>query len=167
MHPFKGLVKYASPLALTYQYEEPIYFTFRSMYSNLWSKLNTISSREGELLHVAKTFEDLLFALNPSLFLHLLSIGVDPLQVAFPWIHLAFSNVLEAEQLLLLWDRLVGYDDLTILSLFAASIFLFRSEVLLCCGTKEDVNDVFKGNHGRRLKVVPLLQTILWVDVMQ
>jgi hypothetical protein len=159
------------------------------MYASLWSKLNTISSKEGEvrdeitarayrlgppnhppppqLLHVVKTFEELLFALHPGLFLHLLSIGVDPLQVAFPWIHLAFSNVLDAEQLLLLWDRLVGYDDLTILSLFAASIFLFRAEILLCCGSKEEVGNVFKGNWGRRLKVVPLLQAVLWPDVLK
>ena len=120
-----------------------------------------------QLLHVVKTFEELLFALHPGLFLHLLSIGVDPLQVAFPWIHLAFSNVLDAEQLLLLWDRLVGYDDLTILSLFAASIFLFRAEILLCCGSKEEVGNVFKGNWGRRLKVVPLLQAVLWPDVLK
>ncbi|GMH67477.1 hypothetical protein TrRE_jg10289 [Triparma retinervis] len=74
---------------------------------------------------------------------------------------------MEAEQLLLLWDRLVGYDDLTILSLFATSIFLFRSEVLLCCGSKEEVGDVFSGNWGRRIQVVPLLQAVLWADVLK
>lgn len=35
----------------------------------------------GTLLHVCKTFENLLMASQPRLFVHLLSIGVQPLQV--------------------------------------------------------------------------------------
>jgi len=142
------------------------YFTFRGLYATLFSRLNVLNSKDGHLLHLCKTFEDMLFAQHPVLFLHLLSVGIDPLNVAFPWIHLAFTNVLETEQLLLLWDRLLGYDDLFLLPVLAVAIFLFRSEVLLCTSNPEDVKEIFS-NQGRRLRVVPLWQSCLFVDCMK
>ena len=68
------------------------------MYSRLWCKLNVISSDSGTLIHLCKTFEDLLLSWDPALFMHLLSVNVAPLSIAFTWIHLAFTNVLETEQ---------------------------------------------------------------------
>ncbi|GMH89203.1 hypothetical protein TrST_g12976 [Triparma strigata] len=162
VQPFKGFVNYIAPLSLVYEDEERIYFTFRGMYSRLWCKLNVISSDSGTLIHLCKTFEDLLLSWDPALFMHLLSVNVAPLSIAFTWIHLAFTNVLETEQLLLLWDRLVGYDDLLLLPVLSAAIFTFRSETLMCTSSAQEVKDILDNNSGRRLKVMPILQAALF-----
>jgi len=108
VHPFKRLVNFAAPLSFVYQDEEHLYYTFRSLYASFFCRLNVIDSREGFLIHLCKTFEDLLLSNSPSLYAHLLSIKVHPLQVAFTWIHFAFSTFLDIEQVLLLWDRIIG-----------------------------------------------------------
>ena len=98
VHPFKGFVKYAAPLSLIYEGEEVLYFTFRNMYSQLWCKLNSVDASTDGIVRLCKTFEDLLYAQHPHLFLHLLAIKVNPLQIAFPWIHLAFTGVLPVRE---------------------------------------------------------------------
>ena len=52
-------------------------------------------------------------------------------QVAFPWIQLGFVGLLDVEQVLCLWDRIVGYMDLMLLPVAAVAIFLDRAEPLL------------------------------------
>jgi hypothetical protein len=132
------------------------------MWNEIWCKLNVISGDKGTLLHVCKTFENLLSFLNPKLFLHLLTLDVRPLSVAFPWIQMSFVGFFEIDQLLILWDRVLGYTDLTLFSLLATAIFISRSEPLLLC-TKAD-KAVLILSEGSRLKVIPLLQMMLFSD---
>ena len=82
-------------------------------------------------------------------------IGVSPLSLAFPWIVHAFADVLVPEQVLLLWDRVVGFDSLIPLVLLAVSMFHFRSKELLECETMEEIRLFL---DFRQILVVPLLQ---------
>jgi len=59
------------------------------------------------------------------------SIGVQPLRLAFKWLVRAFSGYLSSEQVLLLWDRILGYDSVELLPILAAAIFSFRKTNLL------------------------------------
>ncbi len=59
---------------------------------------------------------------------HLFSLGVPPLRLAFPWIRFAFSGYLEVKEVLLLWDRVVGFDCLELLPVLAAAIVVFRAQ---------------------------------------
>ena len=117
-----------------------------------------------ELVH---RFEDLLFAQHPTLFLHLLALKVNPLEIAFPWIHLAFTGTIPVEEVLLLLDRLVAYNDLVLIPVLAVAIFGFRSEVLLACTSKEQVLGVFDAGQLNRIKTVPLLQGFLFLDQLK
>ena len=45
----------------------------------------------------------------------------------------------EVEQVLLLWDRILGFDTLTILPVVAAAIFVFRSRSLLAAADAQEV----------------------------
>ena len=63
-----------------------------------------------------------------------------------------------------MWDRLVAYDDLTLLSVMAVAIFMFRSEVLLCCKNKEEVMAVFENGQLARLRTIPMLQSLLFLE---
>ncbi len=71
-------------------------------------------------------------------------------QVAFPWIQLGFVGLLEMDQLLHLWDRVIGawpmlhpllpltsscvcagYMDPLVLAVAAAAVFVYRADALL------------------------------------
>jgi hypothetical protein len=128
--------------------------------SQIWCRLNVLRSGEGHLIHVCKTFEDLLQSCHSPLFFHLTKIGVFPLQLAMSWMQFGFVGYLEVDQVLLLWDRMLGYDNLMLLPALAAAIFVFRSQSLLKATDLQAVQDIL--GDGSRLKVVPLLQYFLF-----
>ena len=82
-----------------------LYSFARLSFAKLWCRLNVHASDPGTLLHACATFESLLLAACPSLCLHLANIGLNPVQVALPWMQLGFVGLLEMDQILILWDR--------------------------------------------------------------
>ena len=166
VHPFKGFCKYAAPLALIYQDAASVYATMRAMYAQYWCRLNVLHSDASTLVSLCKTFEDLLMCVCPALFLHLNALECPPLSIAFSWLHLGFVGYLEVEQVLLLWDRVLAFDDLSIVAVLAASVFVFRQEVLLCAANAEQAKAAFS-DLGARLKVVTLLQAFLFPEALK
>jgi hypothetical protein len=161
VQPFLGLASYFAPLCFLYAHKPALYSVARALWCKLWCKLNVLSGDEGTLLHVCKTFENLLVTVHPRLCLHLLSLGLHPLHVAFGWMHVGFVGFLEMDQLLVLWDRVIGYMDPTLFAVLACAIFVHRAEVLFMPGmTAEKATLIL--NEGSRLRVVPLLQMFLY-----
>ncbi|KAF0718691.1 Aste57867_1541 [Aphanomyces stellatus] len=158
--PCSGLVMFVSPLC--YLYDDPVhvYFVFREMYCRYWCQLAGISSRSNSILALCKTFETLIHRHIPVVVQHLLHHSIVPLSIAFPWIQSGFSGVLEIDQVLLLWDRVVGYDSLEIIAIFAAALFTFRSEELLLVTKTEDAKDLFA--EALEIQVMPILQQFLF-----
>ncbi|KAL7685980.1 putative Rab-GTPase-TBC domain-containing protein [Plasmopara halstedii] len=158
--PFKGFAMYVAPLS--YLYADPIefYYVFREMYIRYWCKLNVICPEPASILTLCKLFEDLVARSNPAVFFHLLNVGVKPLDIAFPWIQSAFSSLLDIDQVLLLWDRVIGYDSMDVLAVLAAALFDFRANELELVNTLEDVNNLFIGLSN--VSVVALLQNYLF-----
>lgn len=128
-----------------------MYSVFREMYTRYWCRLGVISDCPGTLLPLCKLFEDLVFRharsrvcaprvaypppppppacrYAPGVCEHLLSLGVAPLRIAFPWIRYAFSGYLEIREVLLLWDRVIGFDCLELLPVLSAAIVVFRAQ---------------------------------------
>lgn len=70
-----------------------------------------------------------------------------------------FSGHLPPEQLLHLWDLILGYDSLEIIPLLAVTILSFRKENLLQVNTQQNVEAVLADLSS--LKVMPLLQLAL------
>mmetsp|Transcript_22677 Transcript_22677/g.22879 ORF Transcript_22677/g.22879 Transcript_22677/m.22879 type:complete len:136 (-) Transcript_22677:154-561(-) len=130
------------------------------MYARLWSRMNVICSDSGTLMHICRTFENLFISVHLKLYLHLLSLGIQPLQVALPWLQLGFVGVLEVNQILLLWDRVIGYTDTTILAPLAVAIFVFRAEPLLQCTTASAATSLL--HEDSRLTVISLLQMLFF-----
>jgi len=77
------------------------------------------------------------------------------LKTVFPWILYAFVGVLEVDQIFLLWDRIIGFESLEILPIFAASFFVFRANLILNCQNNEEYDELF--NDMSMIKVMPLL----------
>jgi hypothetical protein len=165
--PFKASLGYLTPLLLLYDEPSHIFACYRVLSHRFFAGLNVISSvNENSILPLSQLFESLLHTASPGLYAHLLSLGVYPLKVAFPWIHLSFTTFMPIEQLLILYDRIIAHQSLSILPILAAAIFCYREEALMECRSEEDVEMVFdwKGEGGRRLKVIPLLQGFLFPD---
>uniref|UniRef100_A0A671NGM3 TBC1 domain family member 19-like n=1 Tax=Sinocyclocheilus anshuiensis TaxID=1608454 RepID=A0A671NGM3_9TELE len=97
--------------------------------SRTWSY--GLSSTSGGIVSLCLQFERLLQTHLPQLFYHLRETGAQPLRIAFKWIVRAFSGYLSTDQLLLLWDRILGYDSLEIVAVLAAAVFAFRAENLM------------------------------------
>mgnify|MGYP007047707041 CR=1 FL=1 len=48
-----------------------------------------------------------------------------------PWLQFGFVGLLEIDQVLVLWDRVIGYEDPILLAVFAVAVFMTRSETIL------------------------------------
>ena len=83
VQPFLGFATYFAPLCYVYKSRPSLYTITRSLWCELWCRLNVLSSDANTLLPVCKTFECLLLQMQPRLFLHLVNIGVQPLKVVF------------------------------------------------------------------------------------
>lgn len=84
------------------------------------------------------------------------------IRVVFKWLMRAFSGHLQPQELLILWDLILGYDSLEILSLLAIIILSFRKESLLQVSTIESIEAVLADLSS--IKVLPLVQLALSRD---
>ena len=87
---------------------------------------------------------------------------MQPLRLAFKWLVRAFSGYLASEQVLLLWDRILGYDSVELLPVLAAAIFSFRKTNLLQAQTYNAAEAILV--DLLTLEVVPLIQLFLFAQ---
>lgn len=157
--PFHGFSMYATPFC--YLYDEPVqlYYTFRAFYIRYWHRLHYISTHPQGIVSLCLLYERLLEANEPLLWIHFRNININPIRVVFKWIMRAFSGHLPPDQLLLLWDAILGYDSLEILPLLALSILSFRKENIFQVNTIQNVDAVLADLST--VSVIPLLQLAL------
>uniref|UniRef100_A0A6Q2YT79 Rab-GAP TBC domain-containing protein n=1 Tax=Esox lucius TaxID=8010 RepID=A0A6Q2YT79_ESOLU len=162
--PFHGFSMYVAPLCFLYNEPSKLYAVFREMYVRYFFRLHSISSSASGIVSLCLQFERLLQTHLPQLFYHLREIGAQPLRVAFKWMVRAFSGYLSTDQLLLLWDRVLGYDSLEIVAVLAAAVFAFRAENLMEVTSLASAEAVLADLST--LKVMPLIQIFLFATVI-
>ncbi|XP_056613300.1 TBC1 domain family member 19 isoform X1 [Triplophysa dalaica] len=162
--PFHGFSMYVAPLCFLYNEPSKLYSVFKEMYIRYFFRLHSISSHPSGLVSLCLRFERLLQTHLPQLFYHLREIGAQPLRIAFKWIVRAFSGYLSTDQLLLLWDRILGYDSLEIVAVLAAAVFAFRAENLMEVTSLASAEAVLADLST--LKVMPLLQIFLFATAV-
>lgn len=102
-------------------------------------KLHTLCPNQGSIIHLSALFENLLKQKDAELYYFLsYELDLNPLDIAFKWILYAFVGVLEIDQLLLMWDRVIAYNSLEIIPLTAAALLVYRKQQLLKCSNNED-----------------------------
>ena len=169
--PFRGFALYAAPLAYVHSGSlGRTYTLFRSLYTRHLCCLHTLGTPphptqrggQGDLPSLCAAFESLLVERDAELAYHLCEIGVTALTIAFPWIVTAFSGYLEVNEVLLLWDRVIGYEDIGLMTVvvLAVGIFHFRRDDLLRCETSAEVREMLEDISD--VLVVPLLQLCLF-----
>ncbi|XP_038213415.1 TBC1 domain family member 19 [Zerene cesonia] len=157
--PFHGFTMYATPFCYLYDDPMQLYFIFRAFYIRYWHKLHYISTHPQGIVSLCLLYERLLEANEPLLWIHFRNINVNPIRVVFKWIMRAFSGHLPPDQLLLLWDAILGYDCLEILPLLAVAILSFRKENIFQVNTLQNVDAVLADLST--ISVIPLLQLAL------
>ncbi|CAH0669322.1 unnamed protein product [Spodoptera exigua] len=157
--PFHGFTMYATPFC--YLYDDPVqlYYTFRAFYVRYWHRLHYISTHSQGIVSLCLLYERLLEANEPLLWIHFRNININPIRVVFKWLMRAFSGHLPPDQLLLLWDAILGYDCLEILPLLALAILSFRKENIFQVNTLQNVDAVLADLST--ISVIPLLQLAL------
>ncbi|GLI64671.1 hypothetical protein VaNZ11_008023 [Volvox africanus] len=161
--PFRGISLLAAPLCYMYDNPASSYYMFRALYCRYWSKLHSLSAcgpPSPALPGLLRVFEALMQELDPQLVTHLCRLGLLPVTLALPWITNAFSGALPVQEVLLLWDRIIGLDSLLPLPLLAAAVLCFRRHVLLSCTSPSEVVSAL--SDITQLRAVPLLQAVLF-----
>uniref|UniRef100_A0A8C3AF01 TBC1 domain family, member 19 n=1 Tax=Cyclopterus lumpus TaxID=8103 RepID=A0A8C3AF01_CYCLU len=162
--PFHGFSMYVAPLCFLYNEPSKLYSVFREMYIRYFFRLHSISSSPSGIVSLCLQFERLLQTHLPQLFYHLRQIGAQPLRIAFKWMVRAFSGYLSTDQLLLLWDRILGYDSLEVVAVLAAAVFAFRAENLMEVTSLGSAEAVLADLST--LKVMPLIQVFLFATAI-
>ncbi|XP_050454907.1 TBC1 domain family member 19 [Cataglyphis hispanica] len=157
--PFHGFTMYATPFCYLYDNPYAMYYTFRAFYLRYWFRLHTVSSHEQGIVALCLLFERLLQCHEPQLWIHFKNLHIQPIRIVFKWLMRGFSGHLPPEQLLYLWDLILGYDSLEIIPLLAVTILSFRKENLLQVNTQQNIEAVLADLSS--LKVMPLLQLAL------
>ncbi|CAD7922095.1 unnamed protein product [Amoebophrya sp. A25] len=161
--PFQGWTAYAGPFCYLAVKLEDAYPLYRAFYCRFFCKLHSISMEQGSLVSLCSLFES-LFALHcPKAAHNLMEMSpTEPLalKIAFPWIVSGFAGHLQTDELLLLWDRILGYDSTEIVAVFAAAIFAHKEKLVVNAKNLEDLEVLFA--DVSHLKVIPLVQQLLW-----
>ncbi|XP_061921240.1 TBC1 domain family member 19 isoform X2 [Entelurus aequoreus] len=158
--PFHGFSMYVAPLCFLYNEPSKLYSVFREMYTRYFFRLHSVSSATSGIVSLCLLFERLLQTHLPQLFYHLRQMGAQPLRIAFKWMVRAFSGYLSTDQLLFLWDRILGYDSLEPVAVLAAAVFAFRAENLMEVTSLASAEAVLADLST--LRVMPLLQIFLF-----
>ena len=82
------------------------------------------------------------------------------MNIAFPWMMYCFIGYLEVEQLFQLFDRLLGYNDLELLPILAASIIISKKNEIVKARSSIEIEKIFKSLSW--VKAIPLIQSFLF-----
>ncbi|CAJ1396575.1 unnamed protein product [Effrenium voratum] len=158
--PFKGFSNYACPFAFLSDRLETAYPLFRGFYCRHLSRLHSISGQAETLVTLCGLFEQLTAQAAPRAVQHLLALDTSPLRYAFHWIVTGFVGCLPAEQILHLWDRVLGFDSVELVPVLAAAVFALRARLVLAARRQEEVQLLFADVSC--VKAIPLLQAFLF-----
>ncbi|EGF83808.1 hypothetical protein BATDEDRAFT_21298 [Batrachochytrium dendrobatidis JAM81] len=140
IYPISGISLYAMPICFVYADPGHAYLTFRELYARYFSRLHCISSKPETLLHLCLTFEVLMKQADAVVFYHLSSsLQLSPLNLVFKWILYGFVGILDCEQVLLLWDRVIAFDSLELIPLTAVALVYHRRKQIMEAQTADQV----------------------------
>ena len=90
---------------------------------------------------LSNSFEDIIQNIEPEVVFHITSKGMTMLGIAMPWMLGAFVAHLDVEEVLLLWDEIIGFGSTLPLAVAAAAIMSFRRASLLKTGSNSELTE--------------------------
>ena len=159
--PCHGFSCFIAPLCYLHNDVHVVYQIFKVLYNRYFRHLPAVSGHSYGILYLSAVFEALLEERIPQLVLHCHTHGIDTLRLVFKWMFYGFANCLKPDQLLLLWDRIIGFDSLLLLPMLAVAILEFRTSYLMLATTFEQAENMLSDLH--HIAILPLLQTTLFL----
>ena len=127
--PFRGMARPVAPLCYLYPHPADAYAVFRAFHTRHFWRLREIGEEtfpNPTLPGLCRAFEDMIHRAEPEVCFRLLRVGCPALTLVAPWMLGGFATHLEVEQVLLLWDRVIGFDSVLPLAVAAAAVVAFR-----------------------------------------
>ena len=141
---FSWLVGNMAPLCFVYSGAHDAQNVLQELHAQSFSRLQVpIKDGQGPLLSssLSNSFEDIIQNIEPELVFHITSQGMTMLGVAMPWMLGAFVTHLDVEEVLLLWDEIIGFGSTLPLAVAAAAIMSFRRASLLKTESNSEVTE--------------------------
>ncbi len=164
--PFRGLASLAAPACYLYPHPADALAAFTRLYARLLWRTHAVgdasTAPSPALPGLLRAFEALVHRAEPEACHRLERLGVPAARVAAPWLVAAFAEHLEVEQVLLLWDRVIGFDSTLVLAVAAAAIVSFRRDAILKAESAEEIREAFEDLSA--IRIVPLAQEFLFRD---
>lgn len=138
------LVGYTAPLCFVYSGAHDAHNVLQKLHAHFFSRLQVPNKDgQGPLLSssLSNSFEDIIQNIEPEVVFHLTSQGMTMLGIAMPWMLGAFVTHLDVEEVLLLWDEIIGFGSTQPLAVAAAAIMSFRRASLLKTESYSEVTE--------------------------
>ena len=153
------MATYAAPLCFVYSKSRNTTSILRMLYEQCFRSLRTLTEARDPFFAVgpkwSQYFEDMILASEPEICFHLLAHEIHALHCVDPWITSAFTTYLSVDQLLLLWDWMVGDDLMLLFGVAAAAILSFRRLPLLHSTSQQDIMQALQDLS--QLEIMPIL----------
>ncbi|KAL0234194.1 hypothetical protein PCE1_001232 [Barthelona sp. PCE] len=158
--PFRGFSCFAAMVSMMFQNARAAYPLFHAIYTRYFRYLHSVDDKKMSIVQISAIFENLLQREALDLMLHLRRCGVEPIDLVFPWILQGFIGYLKPTELFFLWDRIIAFDDLSLVGILAVVILLYRKERIMQMETQAQIVSVLSNND--HLNIIPLLQDFLF-----
>nr|XP_037270703.1 LOW QUALITY PROTEIN: TBC1 domain family member 19-like [Rhipicephalus microplus] len=157
--PHYGFSLLVSPLCFMYAEVGIMYAVFREMYCRYFHKLMAISSDPQGIVSLLLTFERLVQYREPEFLPALASKNVNLQPIVFQMLMQSFCAHLPVEEVLRLWDRILGYDSVYVLPVAAASLVCSKKTEILGTKDQSSLEDMF--NKLQPCDVISTLEEFL------
>ena len=160
--PFLGLAKLMAPLCFLYEHPADIAGVFKHLYVTVFKRLHAIDDctfPKPALPNLLNMFDNEMSDKEPSLCFHLTRIKCPAAKLVTPWLLSGFASFLSTKETLLLWDRVIGFDSLVLLSVAACAIITLRKNALLAATNETEAFECV--GDLSVVKIVPLVQKFL------
>lgn len=161
--PFSGLALLCCPLSYLFASAHEVFLCHRSLWCRYWCGLHAISTDQATVLPLLCLVNDLVRSRDPALAHHLAQLDIPAPKAVTDLLYSAFATALNVGQVLLLWDRIIGYDDVRLLAVCAAALLWYKREQLFEARTAEDVASALALDED--LPIIAVLQSFLSEDM--
>lgn len=159
--PVQGFSKYLGLFTFFSKKKEKVFGLVKFFLKTQVSKLFQIDALSSEnIIGLSIIFERLFIKNMNGLYMHLRSLNIYPIDLAFPWMLFFFTGSLSTEQVWILLDRLIGYNSNLLLPLVALGVFRYYEKILMNVRAKEEVEETFQ--RMGYLNVMALIQGVLF-----
>ncbi|XP_022685972.1 TBC1 domain family member 19-like isoform X1 [Varroa jacobsoni] len=114
-----------------------VFHIFSTLAKRYFTYLTRLTSNTNGIVNIFHVFHSILLLLKPKLLEYLLPITVE--EEMLEVLLCAFAGPLAADQVLVLWDAMIGFDSTLVLALLAVGVVITRQKTLEACENRSQL----------------------------